>query len=131
MEATLEHINVTVKDPGATAALLVDLFGWHIRWQGDAANGGFTVHVGGDNSYLALYAPKTTLETAGDTHNLLLGLNHLGVVVEDLEQAESSVIKAGFKTHSHGDYEPGKRFYFDASDGLEIEVVSYKDGFGH
>jgi len=30
-----------------------------------------------------------------------------------------------FKTYSHGDYEPGRRFYFDDKRGLEIEVVSY------
>ena len=53
--ARLEHVNVTVADPRATAAVLQDLFGWHTRWEGSAINGGFTVHVGGDDSYLALY----------------------------------------------------------------------------
>ena len=32
---------------------------------------------------------------------------------------------AGFEPHSHGDYEPGKRFYFDDENGIEFEVVSY------
>ena len=53
--ATLEHANITVSDPLKTAKRLCDLFGWHIRWQGDAIHGGMTVHVGSDDSYLALY----------------------------------------------------------------------------
>jgi len=126
MEATLEHINITVQEPLVTAGLLVDLFDWRIRWQGEAINGGFTVHVGGDNSYVALYAPVTKIGQAGDTHNHMLGMNHLGILVDDLKDAESKVIAAGFTTHSHGDYEPGRRFYFGAIDGLEIEVISYQ-----
>jgi len=58
--------------------------------------------------------------------HLLLGLNHLGIMVDDLEDAESRIMAAGFKTFSHGDYKPGKRFYFNAPDQLEIEVVSYQ-----
>lgn len=30
--ARLEHINLTVADPDATAALLGELFDWHVRW---------------------------------------------------------------------------------------------------
>ncbi len=38
--AHLEHLNVTVKDPAATAEMLQALFGWQIRWQGAAKNYG-------------------------------------------------------------------------------------------
>ena len=31
----------------------------------------------------------------------------------------------GYEPHSHADYEPGRRFYFDDEDGIEFEVVSY------
>jgi len=47
------------------------------------------------------------------------------VVVDDLNLVEARVKKAGFVTHSHADYEPGRRFYFNDHDGIEIEVVSY------
>ena len=53
MQTSIEHVNITVKDPTATAAMLNDLFGWEIRWQGEAINGGFTVHVGTQSDYLA------------------------------------------------------------------------------
>jgi len=129
MKTSIEHINITVSDPLATAYLLVKLFDWRIRWKGDAINGGFSVHVGGDSSYLALYTPVVSVEQTNNTYSSLLGLNHLGVVVDNLEVAESRVITAGFETYSHGDYEPGKRFYFNAPDNLEIEVVSYQSVF--
>lgn len=55
----------------------------------------------------------------------MLGLNHLGIVVDDLDSAEKRILAAGFKTRSHGDYEPGRRFYFEDGDGLEFEVIAY------
>ena len=51
----VEHVNMTVRDPARLAKLMIDLFGWHIRWQGQAQLGGDTIHVGNDQSYLALY----------------------------------------------------------------------------
>ncbi|MEZ5340555.1 MAG: hypothetical protein R2706_03650 [Acidimicrobiales bacterium] len=38
---------------------------------------------------------------------------------------EARVIAAGFEPYNHGDYEPGRRFYFDDADAIEFEVVSY------
>ena len=63
--ARLEHLNVTVRDPDVTAAMLVDLFGWRVRWQGAAIHGGRSVHVGGADSYLAVYAGLGALVAAG------------------------------------------------------------------
>ena len=53
----IEHVNLTVSDAGRSAALMRDLFGWHVRWEGPALGGGRTIHVGDDRFYLALYAP--------------------------------------------------------------------------
>ncbi|WP_371227113.1 VOC family protein [Roseovarius sp. 2305UL8-3] len=122
----LEHVNITVPDPSASAAILCDLFGWHIRWQGEAKDNGFTVHVGDDDSYLALYRPNVTLSPMGNTYQQTAGLNHVGVVVDDIEATEARVKAAGFTPHSHGDYEPGRRFYFDGPDGIEFEAVEYE-----
>ena len=125
-EAFLEHANVTVSDPQRTAKELSDLFGWHVRWEGESKMGGYTVHVGGDESYLAIYSlGNGKAGKADDTYSTIGGLNHLGIVVDDLDAAEGRVKAAGYQTHNHGDYEPGRRFYFDNSDGIEIEVVSY------
>lgn len=124
-QAVLEHINVTVADAGATAEKLCSLFDWHVRWEGDAIYGGRSVHVGTDFSYLALYQPPLSPMQVKSTYEANLGLNHVAVVVNDLEETERRVLDAGYKTHSHANYEPGQRFYFHDEQGLEIEVVMY------
>ncbi len=123
----LEHVNITVKDPDKTAKMLIELFGWHERWSGDAIHGGRTVHVGTDTSYIALYTgPGGREQHAGDDSYLVRGgLNHIGIVVDDLDVAEARVVAMGMTPVSHADYEPGRRFYFHDADGIEFEVVSY------
>ncbi len=121
----LEHVNFTVNDPIATAETLCRMFGWRIKWQGEAISGGTSVHVGDDESYLALYIPPTALNAAPDNYTTIGGLNHIGIVVDDLEAVEARVKAEGFVPHNHADYEPGRRFYFDGPDGIEYEVVSY------
>ncbi|MGI9488606.1 MAG: VOC family protein [Geminicoccaceae bacterium] len=124
-QANLEHVNVTVGDPVKTAGRLCDLFGWRIRWQGEAIHGGHTVHVGSDDSYIAVYSRGEPAGAKTDSYSTRGGLNHIGVVVDDLDATEARILKAGYKTFSHADYEPGRRFYFHDEYGVEFEVVSY------
>ena len=123
--AKLEHVNVTVSDPLRTAEMLCRLFDWHIRWRGASQMGGSSVHVGTAEDYVALYTPETRPLQHADS-DAKGGLNHIGIVVDDLDAAERRVLDAGYHTHSHYDYEPGRRFYFDDEDGIEFEVVSYR-----
>lgn len=125
MPAILEHTNMTVSNADATAAWLCDLFGWHVRWSGAAINGGRTVHVGTDTEYLALFTPKEPAAQKTDSYNVVGGLNHVAVVVDDLDKTEAAVKAAGFTPINHASYEPGRRFYFHDTDGIEYEVVSY------
>lgn len=118
---TLEHVNLTVSDPQRTADLLGRLFGWKKRWEGPAKLGGFTIHVGTDESYVAIYRYPPDLAPALDNGRL----NHIGVVVDDLDAAEQRVREAGYEPFNHGKYEPGRRFYFLDGDGIEFELVSY------
>lgn len=118
----IEHVNLTVSDVERSAALFEELLGWKQRWRGPAQNGGETIHVGEVNTYLALY-------TDGREH---LGqqkgrpMNHVGLLVDDLDAAEKAVIAAGLEPYGHDDYEPGRRFYFFDWDGVEFEMVSYE-----
>ncbi len=125
-QARIEHVNYTVRDPRASAALLAGLFGWRTRWEGESLGGGYTVHVGSESDYIALYTgPGRDPTPAQDSYRQLGGLNHVGVVVDDLDACEARVLAAGLQTTNHGDYEPGRRFYFRDGDGIEYEVVSY------
>ena len=125
MPAMLEHANITVSDPEATALWMDKLFGWKVRWQGDAIMGGHTKHVGSDTHYVALYTPGTPDKATDDNYQTIGGLNHLAVVVDDLDATEAAIKSHGFETSNHGDYEPGRRFYFHDADGIEFEVVQY------
>jgi catechol 2,3-dioxygenase-like lactoylglutathione lyase family enzyme len=121
----LEHVNVTVSDPERAARLMETLFGWHVRWQGAARDGGHTIHVGSQDHYVALYTGRGVTYTADD---FAKGqpLNHIGVEVDDLDAVEAKAITAGLRPFAHDDYHPGRRFYFLDPDGIEYEVVSYR-----
>jgi catechol 2,3-dioxygenase-like lactoylglutathione lyase family enzyme len=120
-----EHVNITVRDPAATAAWLDTVFGWPVRWYGNSIHGGVSYHVGSAADYVALYAPPNGTEAAPASHYVHGGLNHVGVVVDDLDMVEARVKQVGFEPLNHADYEPGRRFYFYDGDGVEWEVVSY------
>lgn len=125
MTAHLEHANFTVSDADKTAAWMSDLFGWHIRWQGPSIGGGRSLHIGTEDHYLALYQPGTETEDKPVSYATKGGLNHIGVVVEDIDATEDRVKALGFVPESHADYEPGRRFYFHDNDGIEFEIVQY------
>lgn len=117
----LEHANITVSDPDRSSALLQKLCGWHERWRGPSQLGGWTIHVGGERDYIALYTHQCPIPRYAKGQPL----NHVALVVDDLDGAEAIIKEAGLIPFSHGDYEPGRRFYFYDWDGIEFEMVSY------
>ncbi|MFM7377828.1 MAG: VOC family protein [Erythrobacter sp.] len=118
----LEHINITVSDIERSAALLERLMSWHIRWRGPSQLGGETIHVGSEDDYIAVYTRGAALAAR---HAKGAPLNHVGLVVDDLDAAERVVEDAGLEPFNHADYAPGRRFYFFDWDGIEFEMVSY------
>lgn len=125
----LEHVNISVANPELTAATLERLFDWQIRWSGEALDEGFTVHVGEPQngaSYLALYSSPEPRDNNDRSHHQVANLNHIAITVDNLEEVENRVVSEGLTPFGHRDYEPGRRFYFNLVDDLEIEVVSYQ-----
>lgn len=127
--ARIEHVNITVRDPERAARLMQDLFSWRIRWSGPARDGGRSIHVGSDRDYIALYTGRDAVY-ADEDFAKGRPLNHIGVEVDDLDVAEARVLAAGLTPFNHGDYDPGRRFYFLDADGIEYEVISYGAGAG-
>ena len=125
MTARLEHANITVSDIDRTAGYLNDIFGWEVRWDGASIHNGRSVHIGTGDQYVALYTGPGKPTEGPSSYTTIGGINHLGVVVDDLDATEQKVKDAGFEPHSHADYEPGRRFYFHDHDGVEIECVEY------
>ena len=121
-QGRIEHVNLTVTDIARSAALFEKLLGWRQRWRGAAMNGGETIHVGEEDTYLALYTDRR--DHTGQAKSR--PLNHVGLLVDDLDAAERIVAEHGLEPFNHGDYAPGRRFYFFDWDGIEFEVVSYE-----
>lgn len=134
LTAKIEHVNLTVSNPDKVAEQLNQIFGWQTRWSGASLDGGRSVHIGenGDgNSYLALYTNSSLnepliKENKDRGHLYKANLNHIGILVSDLDEIEGRVLESGLKTFNHADYEPGRRFYFYIDDDIEVEVISYK-----
>lgn len=127
IQVRLEHTNVTVSDPKATARWMTDVFGWRVRWEGPSTiSDGYSVHVGTDESYVALYTSKGARPRAENSYHTVGGLNHIAVFTDDIDGIEARVRAAGFAPGQQSDYEPGRRFYFDDHDGIEWEVASHQ-----
>ncbi len=120
--ARLEHVNIRVSDPDRTAAFLSALTGWQERWRGPAIDDGRTIHLGAEFDYIALYTPKEPVKGRFEKG---APLQHIGLVVDDLDAAEAIVKAYGLTPFNHADYAPGRRFYVYDWDGIEFELVSY------
>lgn len=120
-EARLEHVNLTVTDIERSTRLVESLCGWRVRWRGPSRLGGETIHVGSDTAYLAFHTDGADHTGKGDGPPL----NHVGLLVDDLDRAEETVFAHGLLPFNHADYDPGRRFYFLDWDGIEFEVISY------
>ncbi len=105
--------------------MLTELLGWKVPWSGETPGWGRSIHVVTDEEYVALFSPANGAKTAQISKQRVGNLNHIGVVVSDLDAVEQRVKNAGFEPYSHADYEPGRRFYFEDENGVEFEVVNY------
>ena len=123
----IEHVNLSVSSPEQSAEMFGALFGWTIRWQGLSALGGRTIHVGSAEHYVAVHQ-RVGADGSPCGHAKGRPLNHVGFVVDDLDDVERRVIAFGLTPLNHEDYEPGRRFYFFDRDGIEYEIISYARG---
>lgn len=58
-----------------------------VRWSGSAKNDGYTVHVGTDDDYLALYRSASDPAVVSDAGEQLNGLNHTSPSYEPVDSA--------------------------------------------
>ncbi len=119
MATILEHANLTVLSIEETARFLTAAFPeFKVRGSG-SVDGRPWVHIGTDDTYLALNE-SSKRDTAGGP------LNHLGNVVDDVDSLADRLLEAGFHegiiapSHPHR-----KRRYFHDTDDIEWEFVEY------
>lgn len=119
MPTNLEHANLAVSSIEKTIRFLTTAFPeFHVRGQGDV-EGQRWVHVGTNDTYLALNEVSRNAELAGP-------LNHLGYVVDDVDAVANRLLAAGYREGFIAPHHPfRKRRYFHDADDLEWEFVEY------
>ncbi len=125
MNAYVEHANITVKDLDATVKFLSTAIPeFQVRHQG--FNTKRWCHIGTQQSYIAVQEvePKPQ-QHVSRTPYFDLGVNHVGLVVEDVAQIEQRLTAAGYRKNMYEDEGYRKRLYFFDGDGLEWEFIEY------
>ena len=87
--ADLDHISIIVPDPDRTARGLCELFGWQVRSAEPITGGGRLVHVGTDESYVALCSAVTVDDVHAEEpafgQKRTFTLNHVGIPARNPE----------------------------------------------
>lgn len=123
MPSYVEHVNVTVNDLDKTLHFLTTaLPDFRVRHRQEEADRVW-LHVGNDSSYIAM---SSYGKGARDGDH---GLNHIGLVVDDVEGVQKRLLDAGYP-RGFGDGEVlehpfRRRLYFLDNDGNEYEFVEY------
>lgn len=131
MKPVLEHANVTVASIDEAKRFLGAAFPSFRERGGGSLHGdperGRWVHFGTDDVYIALQENREHSPTSEETYTHD-GFNHLGFVVDDLDELVERMEKAGYPLSpvSAMDSHPfRRRAYFDDGNGFEWEFVEY------
>jgi hypothetical protein len=126
----LEHLNVSLTDlDRATRALQAILPHWSVRgagtWDDGEGHHHAWRHVGDDFQYIALYQtpPGCTLHASGANS----ALNHLGLVVDDIDAALARLRQIDIPLDHIGGSTTHRRsaYVVIEPEGLQIELVAY------
>ncbi|MBI3829115.1 MAG: VOC family protein [Planctomycetes bacterium] len=123
MKCMLEHANLTVRNIEESLRFITTAFPhWKVRGGGGAGKDRW-VHIGTDETYIALGESKD--DPKGNFYEGT-GVNHLGYVVDDAEGVKKRLLAAGFKEGFKPTQHPNRlRVYIFDPDGMEWEFVQY------
>ncbi|MBC7004392.1 VOC family protein [Photobacterium sp. BZF1] len=121
----VEHANITVGNIDHTIAFIqTALPAFAVRHCGES-NGYRWCHIGTEQSYLALQevVERTSVDR---TPYVDSGINHIGLVSEDVEAIRARLLAAGYKENEMETSHPWrKRVYFWDPNGIEWEFIEY------
>lgn len=120
----LEHANITVNN----LKLAIDFFKTafpHFKIRGGGKETREWVHLGDDDTYLALNQATDLQKTLDKNYNRI-GINHLGFVVNNVEEIALRLLAKGYKRDYPKQIEKYRiRDYFSDSEGNQYEFVEY------
>jgi catechol 2,3-dioxygenase-like lactoylglutathione lyase family enzyme len=129
MECRLEHANLCVRDIDAMIQFLTTAFP-SFRLRREGGNGGSRwVHVGSDDTYLALNQARAESTTRWMPYSGEAGVNHLAFEVDDVDALRGRLNAAGYRESTVPNSHPHrKRVYFYDPEGNDWEFVQYFSG---
>jgi catechol 2,3-dioxygenase-like lactoylglutathione lyase family enzyme len=127
MSVRLEHANLIVRDIDASIAFLQTAFPeFRVRADQLDPDGTRWVHVGTDETYVALTAATVEPAERLAPYEGMPGVNHLAYEVDDVEALRERMAAAGYQNSTVPNNHPyRKRVYFLDPDGNDWEFVQY------
>jgi catechol 2,3-dioxygenase-like lactoylglutathione lyase family enzyme len=127
MAVRLEHANLTVSDIEGMILFLQTAFPeFRVRGEGASADGSRWVHIGTQETYIALSPAKAEPEKRWMPYRGMPGVNHLAYEVDDVEALRERMKSAGYKDSTPPNAHPHrKRQYFYDPEGNDWEFVQY------
>jgi catechol 2,3-dioxygenase-like lactoylglutathione lyase family enzyme len=127
MAARLEHANLTVRDIDETIRFLRTAFPeFGIRYDGRDPDGARWVHIGTDDTYLALTQARREPPARWVPYEGMAGVNHLAYEVDDVDSLRQRLLSAGYRESTVPNRHPHrKRIYFYDADGNDWEFIQY------
>ncbi len=127
MTERLEHANLCVRDVDGMIRFLQTAFpDFRIRFDGPGERSERWVHVGTDETYIALYQSTAQPERRWAPYKGLPGVNHLAYVVDDVDALRERLLSAGYEDSTVPNKHPyRKRVYFFDAEGNDWEFIQY------
>lgn len=127
MSTRLEHANLLVRDLDAVLRFVQTAFPeFRVRGEGKTWSGARWLHVGTDDTYLALAQASEAPAEHWVPYAGKPGLNHLGYEVDDAGAVRSRLLAAGYRESTVPNAHPHRRrVYFYDPDGNDWEFVQY------
>lgn len=127
MSLRLEHANLIVREIDATIRFLQTAFPeFRIRFDGTDTDGTRWVHIGTDETYVALTESTVDPEHRWVPYAGLPGVNHLAYEVDDVDALRQRLAAAGYEDSTVPNKHPfRKRVYFLDPDGNDWEFIQY------
>lgn len=127
MRYRLEHANICVHDIDSLVLFLQVAFpDFHVRHDGINVKGQRWVHIGTDETYVALTEANEDEPPRGRPYSGRPGLNHLAYVVDDVESLRARLLEAGYQESTPPNNHPHRRrVYFYDPAGNDWEFVEY------
>src|SRR5260221_1141085 len=127
MTVRLEHSNLVVRDIDATIRFLRAAFPeFRIRFDGLDPRGLRWVHIGTDDTYIALTQSTVDPKQRWRHYAGIPGVNHLAYEVDDVGALRERLRSAGYQDSTVPNRHPyRKRIYFYDPDGNDWEFIQY------